>query len=321
MGHPRTMKLCQALAAAVLLAGMPALAQEKGSPSPEKKPATAAAEPSESSALVAKRTPRVWEGALEPTGDHLGPSPLLMEGVWWFSGVEFHVKMGPVEPLNGFFEEHTKTGWMLEVAARETICRPYPFLTFFGELGLSYMENDGVTTPEVTNGQFFFSPTDTVPDTLDDFFLTRLNELRRAGVHAAFGAYYYPPQWNPPGAAHSFHISFRGGGRVGHVHADYDQTPTPALGAIIDALGQFVDRTGFTFISGTKESDIYAGLFGSVGIGCTCYDLCCGCFSRVDVSFGAELEAAHDWFDLGDYGPFDRGLATFTPKVFLAFTF
>lgn len=232
-----------------------------------------------------------------------------------YPGVDFFLGAGTVSAVGGgFFEDRARTGWTIRGGARAPITSPHRPTVLFGEIGGAYMHNDGGGDPQITSGIFTDGATGQSFE-LADFRETHLRSLRRGSIHTAIGA-----SMTPQGPANrgwkKLQFNTRFGIRLGHLDARYQQDPTAALQTLINqqvALGS--NPATFRFSDRVERSDTFFGLFTSMGVGVT-YDNVSWGFARFRrLSFSAEIEYSHEWFDLGEYGIGDRGLNTLVPTL------
>lgn len=233
---------------------------------------------------------------------------------------EIFIKAGPVFPLGqGRLEDRVDTGWTIQAGERQALsCTDCP-LVLFGELGGGYTANGGDEVPVVTSGTFY-APFDNHMHPLDSFFDTRLLDLQRFSFHAALGAYYHPLAQDRRGQL-DIHLNLRLGARAGGVDADYMQTKNPVLRALELGHASHGHNPALFQYRDDVEPGFLFGVFSSVGLGLRCHDACLAGFRLRDVTFGAEVEFGHDWFDLGDFAEGDDGLATISPLLTWAFSY
>ncbi len=141
-----------------------------------------------------------------------------------------------------FLDEHIRDGgWSIEGTVRQELgnmCCPIGGPYF--EIGGSYMHNYGIDEFVTTSGTLVEIPLGLPPVNmpLQDFFFTRLNHLQRASLQLGLGAAWLSPPFLNPSYNDKvlLNVCIRGGVRFGHVHARYDQQPTPDLQTLIDAV-------------------------------------------------------------------------------------
>ena len=240
-----------------------------------------------------------------------------------FTETDFYAKSGIVVPIGGgTFEDTVGTGWTFQAGIRQPLFGAHDDRKiYYLDVGGSFTENNSNGNSIVTSGAIV--PTTALvdplpaPTTLEDFFFTELDHLRSGSAHAAFGFFYFPERFNRDGQQR-FWVNVRGGGRIGHVHATYRHTATPALEAAIAGLSPAI--TQFDLRSDTNDTDTFQGLFGNAGFGVMLHDVHLGSAYLGNVALGVELEIGHDWMDLADFSRDDTGFLTFSSLVTLTFS-
>ncbi len=235
-----------------------------------------------------------------------------------FGNLEFVTRNGPlITAGGGVFEDNLETGWAFEGGFRQSLSNPSAGRVWFLELGGGYHGNLGTGAIVPTSGTF----TDTsnsigTVQYFDHFRDTQLTSLRRGSAYAALGFYLQPQAWRQPGRS-QLRFNLRFGGRLGHVSGRFANTNSPDLQTLIntqDALHALEPSSPFyLFASNVDTTSVSWGMLTAGGLSWTGYNVQVGSWMMREVTLGTELMYNHDWFDLGSYGAFDRGLGTFAP--------
>lgn len=259
--------------------------------------------------------------------DHGQPAPTMTSLVnAQPEGWEMFIKGGAVFSLgDGFFEKKIGTGWTVQMGLRQPLLRPAdrPWV-LFAEYGAGYTANPGLSRRPVTTSGIAFFPNDNHVHVIADFYDTQLVELQRAFVQGAMGWYYYPEFANKPGER-LFHVNARLGLRAGGMRTIYANSVQLGLRSTWEIHagpnGHGHSPNEAQYFPDAKEPELFFSTFGSFGIGMTNFDA--KLFGRkfADVTFGAEIEIGHEWFDAGAYGHGDPGFGSYTPMLSLAFSF
>ena len=131
--------------------------------------------------------------------------------------------------------------------------------------------------------------------------LLTLEEISRAGLHAAIGWFYDVS----PTPDDSRLITVRAGGRLSHIHGHFREDATDALQTVIDtavAAGQTFSLANDPAIS---KTDTAPGIFLGVELDHTRY-----LTPGATISFLVDGEFASDWIDLRNYA--DSAMVTAT---------
>ena len=234
----------------------------------------------------------------------------------------FYVQSGAVVPLgDGFLEERLETGWTVQVGMREVLCCPGPGVMLFQEFGGHYAANGGDNVPLVFSGFFQgLDPPDDHVHEFDELITTRLIDIQRVGWHYALGGYWRllgPYSRNAP----ETRLKFRSGIRAGALQARFQKTTNPD---VIAGVAEHFDH-GHARVElstdGGEDPELFFGVFVDVGLEIACHEVCSAGRRRGTLFFGADVEFAHDWFDLGDYGEGDDGLGSFTPMLSMLYSY
>ena len=211
---------------------------------------------------------------------------------------------------SGFLDEHIRDGgWSIEGTVRQELgnmCCPFGGPYF--EIGGSYMHNYGIDEFVSTSGTLIEIPLGLPPVNmpLQDFFFTRLNHLQRASLQLGLGAAWLSPPFLNPSYNDKVLLNVRGGVRFGHVHARYDQQPTPDLQTLIDAVPA---TSTFVLRDDVEQTDQFFGLYVAAGLEIASIPV--PLFPGMgEFRLVTEVTYEHSWFDLGAYGESDSGLGT-----------
>ena len=231
------------------------------------------------------------------------------------SRLDFYLRTGALMPLGeGILEDHLNPAWTIQGGVMQPIAYSdghcWTFSAEFGG-GLTDFANGG----SFFRGGTFFTPEEGIEIPIDEFGKWKLDDVRRTSFHLALGGRYEPPGWN--NGSRGVQIGLRSGVRVGRIHGEWFYEPGQPLQQIVNdriALGLDPDlfelrneiddlqvsNTGeITLAEDGNRSETFAGLFTSVSVGVTYYDVCLGSWRLGDVTIGAEVEFSYDWFDLG----------------------
>jgi hypothetical protein len=299
-----------ALAIVGVFASLPAAAQQPATVFPAEYPSAAAAKDPATS-------PSQAASSGQGNGVILAPQDLVLASAPFWCDV--YMKGGLVFPIGrGPLPDQVRTGWAMQFGVRELITSPGQETALFLNFGGGYVENHGGGSAVVTSGFLHGNePSENQIHPLNDFFATHIREMQRGNLLVSLDGEYYPARWNQLGTRR-VHFDVRGGMRIGALHVDYDQTPTPALNNLIPTI---TGHRTLEFTNNAAAFDQPFGLFTSVGVGVTYADVQFWVFHFADVSLQAELEFAHDWINLGDYAHGERSLWTVSPLLALTFTF
>jgi hypothetical protein len=299
-----------ALALFGAFAYLPAAAQQPATVFPAEYPSrVSATDPAAPSGNIVSAMPAsgvVWHSQDLPVA--LGPAEF-----------EFYTKGGLAFPLGrGPLPEHVRMGWALQFGVRELITCPRPDFALFVNFGGGYVENHGRGNSVVTSGVLHGNePSENQVHPLNDFFNTSINKLERGNLLVSLDGEYYPARLNQPGVR-QVHLDFRGGLRGGVLHADYNQIPTAALNNLIPTI---TGHRSLGFTNNAAAFDQPFGLFTSVGVGVTYYNVRFGGFSVAELTLQAEAEFARDWINLSDFSGGERSLWTVSPLLTFALSF
>lgn len=245
---------------------------------------------------------------------------------------DIYVKGGPVFMLgSGFLEDRLKTGWTVQAGVREPLWTLDSGTQIFCDFGGGYATNRGDGSPVLIQG--FFQGIDPADDHVHfsqngvltaaalpaggsgDLMKTTLHELERVSFHAAIGGSFAPASLNANDGLRT-QMNVRVGMRAGGIDPDYEKAFLPEIDAGIAAHLGHGHQNIFVSTDGGEDPELFFGLFTSVGVSTTYH----GRYSNV--TLGAEVEFARDWFDLGDYTlSGNYGFGTVTPMVTLGFSF
>jgi hypothetical protein len=131
--------------------------------------------------------------------------------------------MGGAFVLNKGVLDTTNNGYTISGGFRQPLGPAAPPNTFF-DLGLSYLAAYGNTT-RLLPATFVYTNafTGDIIETrfVADAFRVTLDEVRRAGVHAALGWYWGEP-FDNVSTDPQLRVALRAGGRWGHIHGSSD---------------------------------------------------------------------------------------------------
>jgi hypothetical protein len=169
----------------------------------------------------------------------------------------------------------------------------------FLDFGGSYLSAYGRGDP-LTIGGFITRGAGT-PQRVNEFMDLTLEEISRAGVHAAVGWFYEVS----PTPDESRLMTMRVGGRLSHIHGHFREDASDALQALIDtavAAGQTISLANDPAIS---KTDTAPGIFLGLELDHTRY-----LTGGATVSLLVDGEFASDWIDLRNYA--DSAMVTAT---------
>lgn len=223
------------------------------------------------------------------------------------------VKVGAVFPVGGgTYGDRLDTGFGFDLSRRMLFDYPDDGQIWFFELGVDYAGQNSSGRPVVVNAAVgttnpinnaVINPTQIVPDAVS----VQLNELHRAGLHAAFGT-TVTPGWLESRMPTPINFTARAGFRLGHARAFFEQNPTPPLAAAIAGN----PNLQFNVDAELENSDVYWGLLGSLGAGSAYTPMYLSHWYLGEISWGAELEYRYDWFDLGEFDADASGVGSLT---------
>jgi hypothetical protein len=199
----------------------------------------------------------------------------------------------------GTFDDHLdRAGWTIEVMVRQPLgCRNQTL--WFWEAGGLYLHNPGDKQTVVTSGTIV--PDNDDPVFLNNFMETRLKLFQRAGVQIGTGLLLFSDGFHGDNL-----LTLRGGFRFGHARGRFDQVPTPELQELID------DANDFELFDDVTNSDQYFGLYAALELGIASIP---ARIPRGEFRVSGGVIYDYTWFDLGDYGRDDSGLATLSPII------
>ncbi len=235
-----------------------------------------------------------------------------------FRGFDLSVRSGPIFGASGSFlkDRMEDPGVAIEIMARHLIGGGGCGSQTFFEIGGYFSQIYGNNLDAPTSGTFL-DVTNNTPTQLDDFFRTKLSHLRRDGIQIGIG------HWCPTHVLRyvclcDADLTWRGGLRLGSVHAEYEQSPSDALQALIDAANAAGNQFQLNDDPLT-HGDNFLALYTSLGLELAPFRVPMGCCQYVDgrVSFEAIYE--HSWFELRNFTPNSTGLGTIGAQVGLSF--
>jgi hypothetical protein len=209
-----------------------------------------------------------------------------------------YVKAGPSGQWSeGLFKDNTSLGYQIAVGGRELLL-PTNRKVFF-DFGGSYLSAYGRGEPLTIGGSITRGAQ--APQRLDEFLDLTLEEISRAGLHAAVG-WYYDASSTPDD---SRLMTMRFGGRISHVHGHFREDATDGLQTVIDtaiAAGQNFSLANDPAIS---KTDTAPGIFAGIELDHTRY-----LTQGATLSFLVDGEFASDWIDMKNYA--DSAMVTAT---------
>jgi len=245
-----------------------------------------------------------------------------MASRWPF--VTWYLKAGTVTPVGGgFLEDHARTGFTVQTGGRAPISDPDAPIVWFGELGGTYMGNDGTGDSVTRSGVLIATPPPIFgipqpslpPIPIADFYNTYLTSMRRGSLQLGTGL-QFTPQFSANQGWKKLQFNTRGGLRVGHARMKYLDTYTADLAAAI-AAQPAVNSISLQPANVFELGDTFFGLFTSIGVAMTWEDVCWGpCYFK-SVSIGGDIEYSAEWIDTGAFSPNDDALSTLVPTVSL----
>jgi hypothetical protein len=242
----------------------------------------------QSSPLVESYDPAVTTGGVYgPELEHDGHVPIRSsQPINWISGP--YVKAGPATAIGGGIIGDHEAGWTISGGYRQPMS-PALDERLFLDMGGSYMSVFGERT---LNTSAFVTPAVGDQFVVQNAFSTLLDEVQRAGVHAAFGWYWGAPidvRSNDP----QLRIATRLGGRWSHIIGQFTDTQliAPPAGA--------TQRTNYC------NSDTAGGLYVGTEVMLLNRDWAGG-----SVQWTLDAEIANDWIDFEGFESGSLGTAT-----------
>jgi hypothetical protein len=236
-----------------------------------------------------------------------------------FAPFELNVRSGVIFGASGGFlkDRMDDPGFAIEVTARQPLgpggCRSQMFFEIGGYFSQIYGNDLDVSTSGT-----FLDVTNNTPTQLDDFFRTKLSHLRRDGVQIGIGHCCSPQLLNCVCLCGA-DLTWRGGVRLGSVHARYDQNPSDALQALIDAAIAAGNQFQLNGDDDFGRSDNFLALYTSLGLDSAPFRLPIGCCRCVVGRLSVEAIYEHSWFELRNFTPDGHGLGTIGAQVGLNF--
>lgn len=239
--------------------------------------------------------------------------------------VTWYLKAGTISPFGGgFLEEHVRTGFTIQTGGRAPISDPDAPLVWFGEMGGTYMGNDGTGSAVTRSGVMVVSPPPIfgipqpgVSIPIENFYDTYLAAMRRGSFQLGTGL-QFTPQFSANQGWRKLQFNGRGGMRLGHARMKYLDTYNADLAAAIATAEADFPGASITLRPSNvfELGDTFFGLFTSIGVAMTWEDVAWGpCYFRT-VSIAGDIEYSHEWIDVGAFGP-DDALSTLVPTVSL----
>ncbi len=240
-----------------------------------------------------------------PVGPMAGPSfggPMSAAGPLGH-GLTFRHGLIASSVGGGTFDDHLdETGWTVEVMVRQPLFRRNQS-SWFWEAGGLYLHNPGDTGGVITSGTAL--PENQDPVFLENFRQTRLKRLQRAGVQIGTGVRLF---------SDGFHgnklLTLRGGFRFGHAAGRFERAPTQELQDVLDGAAGNVQ-----LFDDVTDSDQFFGLYTALEVGFASFPVGLSGIPRGQIRVSGGIVYDYTWFDLGDYGRDDDGLATLAPVI------
>lgn len=240
-----------------------------------------------------------------------------------FNCGQFVVGAGVSIPsAGGVLGDRLLTGWGIDIAMRSPILPPQPNRRWFGELGVSFMQNGGKGSAITTSGTFV-DANGFVPFSvqLDELFQTEIRDIRRTAFTTGLGMTILPT-WLNQNRQRLISIVPRAGIRWGGAHVSYRETPTADLAAVIAGRPPGNDPANFQYFSDARRTDTFFGVYGSLGVQATWCHVPVFCLCVREFSLGAQLQYVNDWLDLGVLtGGTQKTISTVSPMLTLAVGF
>lgn len=244
--------------------------------------------------------------------------------------VTWYLKAGTISPLGGgFLEDHIRTGYTIQTGGRAPISNPDAPLVWFGEIGGTYMGNDGTGSGVIRPGALVVTPpldTSVNPpvqpppfiELEPNFYNTYLSSIRRGSLQLGTGL-QFTPQFSANQGWRKLQFNGRGGLRVGHARMKYLDTYTADLAADIAAVEALVPGASIALRPSNvfEIGDTFFGLFTSLGVAVTWEDVCWGPCYFSTVSIAGDIEYSNEWIDTGAFSPTDNSLGTLVPTISL----
>ncbi|MBX3413361.1 MAG: hypothetical protein KF708_11785 [Pirellulales bacterium] len=247
-----------------------------------------------------------------------------MAELWPF--VTWYLKAGTVTPVGGgFLEDHIRTGFTIQTGGRAPISDPDAPLVWFGEIGGTYMGNDGTGSGVIRPGALVITPpsVNLIPqppiiELEPNFYNTYLASMRRGSIQVGTGL-QFTPQFAANQGWRKLQFNGRGGLRLGHARMKYLDTYTPELLADIVAAEALVPGASISLRPSNvfELGDTFFGLYTSLGFAITWEDVCWGPCYFSTVSLAGDLEYSNEWIDTGAFSPTDNSLGTLVPTISL----
>jgi hypothetical protein len=232
----------------------------------------------------------------------------------WEHPNEIHVwdiRAGAAIPIaGGVYADRLDIGWTLQASGRVLLDWPGEQVVPFIELGGGYVGHDaedGVTSPiggvltTTLGGQTIAQAN------VNALVDAELKSMQRGFVHLALGSRVALPS---EAVNDAVNVTVRAGLRVGHLHARFDETLTPAVLNVINQ-GQLVNpNLAFEAESSLEDTDIFWGVLAGVGVSSPYRSVWLhGCWVG-DMTYGLECDYVHDFFDLGEFDDGSHGLGS-----------
>jgi hypothetical protein len=225
------------------------------------------------------------------------------------------------------FERRLRTGWTLDVGAREVVTT-WGGSALFAEIAGEY-ENEAAHSQEVKATDVTAVLPNEERKLLTGFHRTRLVEVDHLGVKGGLGWKWYPGLWNGaddgvPSAAEGLFLIARADLHGGATHAVFHETPTETglkdLKTFLDKKANRRFASGLLLVDEVRSHQAYFGVSTSFGAGMSWRNASMMGMPLGDVTVAAEVEIGYHWDDLGQFEP-DADYLSVSPKLTLAFSF
>lgn len=239
-----------------------------------------------------------------------------------FGCFDLNVRSGLIYGASGGFlkDRMEDPGVAIEVTFRQPLGGGGCCSRTFFEIGGYFSQVYGNNLDVSTSGTFTETPAGGAPMTtpLDDFLRTKLSHLRRDGVQLGIGHWCSPHILDCICLCNA-DLMWRGGLRLGSVHAQYDQNPSDVLQALIDAANAAGNPFQLAGDDDFAQGDNFLALYTSLGLELAPFRVPISCCRYVDGRLSVEGIYEHSWFELKNFTPNSKGLGTIGVQLGLSF--
>jgi hypothetical protein len=223
----------------------------------------------------------------------------------------FDIRAGASIPVaGGVYADRLDVGWTIEASGRVLLDWPGEQVVPFVELGGGFIGNQaqrGATSPIGGTLTTSLNGATIAQANVNSLVDAELKSMQRGYVHLALGSRIAVP-WQD--VREAFNLTARAGMRVGHVHARFDETLTPAVQNLI-SQGRLVNpNLAFDAQSALEKTDIFWGVLAGVGASTPYRSIWLHGVWVGDVTCGLECDYVHDFFDLGQFDNGSHGLGS-----------